>query len=258
MLNIIAALVATAVSFAWFWPGIRAQKNNKVLKKEDYIQTALIYGLLFTCGLIIVTEITYDSIAKHFLNDGYQQEFVKELIGSFLRAALLEETFKFLGFYLAKKKLKLYRKIDFVMIAGLMGLMYTLVEKFATANMFGIIVGAIIPMHIMWQLNQGGHFFEYEKAKKSNNKKTARKELFMALAIPFIFHGCYDAILTVCAFMIQEPAKGQPAHPSYFEPVGGCLLGALIIISLIYSIRTVIKVKKIAVEDKKMEQTAEV
>ena len=65
MLNIIAALVATAVSFAWFWPGIRAQKNNKVLKKKDYIQTALIYGLLFTCGLIIVTEITYDIIAKH-------------------------------------------------------------------------------------------------------------------------------------------------------------------------------------------------
>ena len=73
-----------------------------------------------------------------------------------MRAALLEEFFKFTGFLLAKRSLKLWRKIDTIMIAGLIGLVYGVVEKAVLGSPAAVFIGLAIPMHITWQFNPAG------------------------------------------------------------------------------------------------------
>ena len=49
--------LAIVISLLWYLPGIRAQGNNRLLARKDYLKTALIYGLCHTCLLIIFTEL---------------------------------------------------------------------------------------------------------------------------------------------------------------------------------------------------------
>ena len=228
VIALIGIFLSLAISLLWYYPGIRAQGNNRVLTKKDYWKAALVYGLCHTCLLIIITEIIWDSIADRIGLTG----FVREIAADFLRAALLEELFKFTGFLLAKRSLKLQRKIDYIMIAGLIGLVYGVVEKAVLGNIAAVIVGLAIPMHIMWQFNQGGHWYEYEKTKSSS-------ELFMATAVPFLFHGLWDSGLDLVSFLIEK-------EPVAVQVVGGILALVLVVFGVVYSIRTVKKVCKIA------------
>ena len=166
MLGLIGAVLAVGISLCWYLPGIRAQGANRVLKRNDYWRTAGVYGFCYTCLLIIVTEILWDVVADRIGLTGLK----RDILADFFRAALLEEFFKFTGFLLAKRSLKLRRKIDYIMIAGLIGLMYGVVEKAVLGNIAGVVVGLAIPMHITWQFNQGGHWFEYEEAKARNDR----------------------------------------------------------------------------------------
>ena len=234
IIALIGLLLSIVISLLWYYPGIRAQGNTRVLKAKDYWKAALVHGLCHTCLLIIITEIIWDRIADHIGLTG----FAREIAADFLRAALLEELFKFTGFLLAKRSLKLQRKIDYIMIAGLIGLVYGVVEKAVLGNIAAVIVGLAIPMHIMWQFNQGGHWFEYEKTKSS-------RELFMATAVPFLFHGFWDSGLDLVTFLMDR-------EPIAVQVSGGVLALALAVFGVVYSVRTVKKVCKIAREEKEI------
>ena len=235
MIGIIGLLLSLVISLCWYLPCVRAQGENRILGRKDYIHTALVYGLLVSCLLIIITEIIWDIIADGAGLSG----LLREILSDFFRAALLEETFKFLGFKLAKKNLGLHRKIDYMLIAGLIGLVYGVVEKAALANLVSIVIGLAIPMHIVWQLNQGGHYFEYEQSKASGRLGEAKKEWFLAILLPFLLHGCWDCSLTIAAFCVNC----KEVLPQVF---GGLLLLALIVFGAIYCVKTIRKVRRIA------------
>ena len=235
MIQVAGAILAIVISLCWYLPGIKAQGENKVLTRKDYIRTAFMYGFLFTCLLIIITEITWDGIVKRTPLSGLS----KDIISDFLRAALLEELFKFLGFKLAKKKLGLTRKTDYIMIAGLMGLVYGIVEKAVQGNLVAIVMGLLIPLHIMWQFNQGGHYYEYERQKEAGNAALARKEWMMAIILPFILHGLWDSGLDISSYFIN-------LEPIGFQILGFLIFVLLLILGAIYSVKTLKKVKSVA------------
>ena len=222
-------VLAIVISLLWYLPGIRAQGGKGLLARKDYLKTALIYGFCHTCLLIIFTEILWDGIANRIGLTG----LTRDILSDFLRAALLEELFKFTGFLLAKRALKLTRKIDYIMIAGLIGLVYGVVEKAVLGNIAAVIIGLLIPMHITWQFNQGGHWFEYERTRSS-------RELLMATAVPFLFHGCWDTGLDLVAYFLgmEESTAAQVA--------GGVLAVTMIVLGMIYTIRTIKKVRAVA------------
>ena len=229
LIGLIGFVLSIFISLLWYLPGIRAQGDNQVLSRKDYMKTALVYGFCYTCLLIIISEIIWDSIASRM----GLSEFLQDILSDFLRAALLEEFFKFTGFILARRSLKLERKIDYINIAGLIGLVYGVVEKAVQGNIAGIVVGLAIPMHITWQLNQGRHWFEYEKTHRTG-------ELLMATAVPFLFHGCWDSGLDLVTFFfnMEESTAAQIA--------GGVLAIAMITLGIIYTIRTIKKVCAVA------------
>ena len=64
MIGIIGLLLSLVISLCWYLPCVKAQGDRRVLSRNDYIKTALVYGLLFSCLLIIITEIIWDIIAN--------------------------------------------------------------------------------------------------------------------------------------------------------------------------------------------------
>ena len=163
-----------------------------------------------------------------------------EILSDFFRAALLEEFFKLTGFLLAKRDVKPQRKIDYILIAGLIGLMYSVVEKAVLGNPMAVIIGLAIPMHILWQFNQGGHYFEYEQAKAAKNGPLARRELFLAVGVPFLLHGCWDSVLSIISYCLRQ--EGSTA----LEVIGGILMVATLAFGIIYTIITIRKVYRLA------------
>ena len=238
MIYLISIPLSLAISLAWYLPAVKAQGENRVLQKKDYLLIALKYGFAFTCLLIIVTEITWDAVVKHTPLSG----LALNLVSNFFRAALLEEFFKFRGFILAKRKYQLSRKIDYILTAGLIGLVYGFIEKIMLGNIAAVIVGSICPMHIMWQFNQGGHYYEYEKAKAANDLQTAKKEWRMAILVPFLFHGLWDSILDISAYCLAKP-DSIPV-----QVIGFILILAAVIGGIVYSIKTVRRACRIAKE----------
>jgi len=244
MILLITIPLALVISLAWYLPAIKAQGNNQVLTLKDYIVIALKYGFCFTCLLTMVTEITWDNIVKRTALSG----LALNLVSDFFRAALLEEFFKFRGFILAKKKYKLYRKIDYIMVAGLIGLVYGFIEKIVVGNVAAVIVGLICPMHIIWQMNQGGHYFEHEKAKAAGDEKTAKKEWRLAVLLPFFFHGLWDSGLDIGGYCLGIETS------TIAQIFGIVLITAMVIFGVIYSVKTIRKACVIAKSEPVIEK----
>lgn len=237
-MEFIGITLAVVCGMLWFLLAVRAQGTNRVLTRKDYVHIAMFYGLLCSCVPIIVSEIAWDAI----FGTPQPNELAREIAADFLRAALLEEGFKLLGFLLAFRKYTPERKIDCILTAGTIGLTYAVVEKAAMANPASAIIGSIVPMHLLWQFNQGAHFYEYRQAKARNEQACARKEWFMAWIVPFLLHGIWDSALSVIVYCAgQEDSTAMQA-------ISAVMLFASLVLGLTYTIRTIRNVRRIARE----------
>lgn len=218
---------------------------EKSLNKKDYLRICLLYGMVYATIPIIILEITWDSLANMIgLTDG----LLKELLASFLRAALIEETFKFYGFMKAHKEYHFSNEKEYMIGAGMIGLAYAIIEKIASGNAIAIILGLIFPMHIIWQMNQGRHFYKYQKAKEEKNHKKAKKELFLATFVIFLLHGFWDALLSLVSYF-AENTKIPNA-----DMIGSILLIAIIIFGIIYMVISIKKIKKVLKNHQEISQ----
>ena len=176
---------------------------------------------------------------------GLQEGLLREIIESFFRAALLEETFKFYGFMKADKEYHFSLQKEYMLGAGMIGLAYGVVEKLAAGNVMAIILGIIFPMHIIWQMNQGRHYYKYQKAKSENNEKIAKKELFLATINIFLIHGCWDALISLVGYFADSPKMNNA------DMIGGILLIITILFGIIYMIVSLIQIIKVLKNNKK-------
>ncbi len=213
------------------------------LTKKNYLVIFFLFGFVFTTLLIIATELTWDGVCKAI---GFEKGIKRELVECFLRAALLEETFKFLGFILARRKFKINRVADSMFAAGCIGLMYGIVEKVVLFNPMAIIINLFIPMHLLWQWNQGRHYQLSKDCKSQNKKGKAFFHMMMATLFIFIFHGSWDALISIGAYLIDEENAITNG-----EMYGAILLGVTILLGFIYAIFTFIITIKTARKQKR-------
>ena len=213
------------------------------LTKKDYFKIFLLYGIVYATIPIIIAEITWDII---FDGIGFKVGLWRELIESFFRAALLEEVFKFIGFIKANNKYQFKNEKEYMIGAGMIGLAYAIIEKLASGSAIALILGIIFPMHILWQMNQGRHYFKYTVEKKQNNSRKARKELFMATIFVFLIHGCWDALISLVSYFATE-SKNSNA-----DMIGTLLLGIVILIGIVYIVISIIKIRRTLKNNKEM------
>ena len=215
------------------------------MNKKDYIKIFFLYGIVYATIPIIITEITWDSLANLI---GLHEGLLKELIGSFLRAALIEESFKFFGFMKANKEYHFSNEKEYMIGAGMIGLAYGIIEKVAVGNALAIILGIIFPMHIIWQMNQGRHFYKYQKAKEEKNDKKAKKELFLATIMIFLIHGSWDALLSLIDFFASTSKIANA------DIIGAILLILTILFGIIYMIISIKKIRKVLKNNKEISK----
>lgn len=214
---------------------------NNTLKSKDYRKIFFLYGVVYATIPIIIAELIWDSLANLIgLNEG----LLRELIESFLRAALIEETFKFFGFMKANKKYHFSNEKEYMLGAGMIGLAYGIIEKIASGNAMAIILGIIFPMHLIWQMNQGRHFYKYTEAKEKNDNKKAKKELFLATFVIFLIHGCWDALISLVGYFADTSKLANA------DIIGGILLVVTILFGIIYIIVSIIKITKVLKNNK--------
>lgn len=170
---------------------------------------------------------------------GLNEGLIRELIESFLRAALIEETFKFFGFMKANKKYHFSNEKEYMLGAGMIGLAYGIIEKIAAGNAMAIILGIIFPMHLIWQMNQGRHSYKYTEAKEKNDNKKAKKELLLATFVIFLIHGCWDALISLVGYFASTSKLANA------DIIGGILLVITILFGIIYIIASIIKIRKV-------------
>ena len=216
---------------------------DETIKTKDYRRIFFLNGIVYATIPIIITEIIWDAVVNFIgLNEG----LLRELIGSFLRAALIEEFFKFFAFMKANKKYHFGNEKEYMLGAGMIGLAYGIIEKVATGNAMAIILGIIFPMHIIWQMNQGRHFYRYQKAKEESDNKIARKELFLAMFFIFLMHGCWDALISVVGYFASS------SNIANADIVGGILLLATILFGMVYIIISIINIRKVLKNNKEL------
>ncbi len=134
------------------------------------------------------------------------------------------------------------------MLFGLIGLVYNVFEKLFMGGA-GSILGALIPMHLMWQFNQGVYYYEHKKAVLEENEEKAKKERIKYIFVPFFFHGCWDSLISVGGFFMED------SFPTVVQILGFVLIIAVIVVGVIYSIRTFKMVKKLAVENESLPES---
>lgn len=214
---------------------------NKSLKAKDYRRIFLLYGIVYATIPIIIAEVTWDSLINLAgLNEG----LLRELIESFLRAALIEESFKLYGFMRANKEYNFSNEKEYMLGAGMIGLAYGIIEKVASGNAMAVILSIIFPMHIIWQMNQGRHFYKYTQVKVKNYNKKAKKELFLATFIIFLIHGCWDALISLVEYFASTSKNANA------DMIGGILLCFIILFGIIYIIASIIKIRKVLKNNK--------
>ena len=146
----------------------------------------------------------------------------------------------------ANKKYNFSNEKEYMLGAGMIGLAYGIIEKVAAGNAMAIILGIIFPMHTIWQMNQGRHFYKYKKAKAENNNKKAKKEIFLATFMIFLIHGCWDAFISLVSYFASE-SKHASANM-----IGGILFVITISFGIIYMIVSIIKIRKVLKSNKKL------
>ena len=145
----------------------------------------------------------------------------------------------------ANKEYHFSQEKEYMLGAGMIGLAYGIIEKLAAGNVMAIILGIIFPMHIIWQMNQGRHFYKYQKAKSENNEKIAKKELFLATINIFLIHGCWDALISLVGYFADSPKMTNA------DMIGGILLMITILFGIIYLIVSLIQIIKVLKNNKK-------
>ena len=219
---------------------------NKPLKAKNYRKIFFLYGIVYATIPIIIAEITWDSLVNLI---GLDEGLLRELIEAFFRAALIEESFKLFGFMKANKHYHFSNEKEYMLGAGMIGLAYGIIEKIASGNAMAIILGIIFPMHIIWQMNQGRHFYKYIKAKAENNNKKAKKELFLATVIIYLIHGFWDALISLIEYFAGTSKLANA------DIIGIILFSVTILLGAIYIIISIIKIRKVLKYNKDLPDT---
>lgn len=197
MLNTLAVLFYLAVAFFLYYT-ILKKREPIGLPKKAFVLTFL-RGLLPCTVGIIVFELSFDRFV--FQSTG---SLGGELLTSFLRAALIEETFKFLGSFFAVRKHAPATKVETMLLCGMIGAGFGLIEKIAYGGGIILMVNAVLPLHIFFQFLMGAFLFEARKAGENGDLARKRKTGFLAFFLPFLVHGCWDALLSVAGWLMER------------------------------------------------------
>lgn len=214
MLNIIAILIYLGVVF-WVFRLVLKGRDHSAITKKSIILT-LLRGALPCTVCIVIFELSFDRFilkSSGSLSD--------EILTSFFRAALIEEGFKYVFSRAALKKYVPSTKLESMLLCGLIGTGYGLVEKLVIGGGVILIVNAFLPLHAFFQFFMGALLFDAREAGEAGNRSLQRKKLLLSFLLPFAVHGLWDSLLATAGWFME------------MDTFAGNMIGLLLFVILI-------------------------
>lgn len=230
MIQLISIVIYLGIVFL-IYRGILKKQDDTSLGKKAYLRTLLMGAIPCTIAIMIL-ELTFD----RFFPQPDGNSLAYELMTSFFRAALIEEGVKMAFARSAIKRHVPASKLEYMLLAGMTGLGYGLSEKLAIGGGAALIVNAVLPLHVFFQFFMGAYLYEAAKASSAGDDALKKKSMVLAFAVPFAFHGLWDALLGTAGWLMDA---GSGA-----DTIGVLVMFALIIAGLIAEIRIVRKMAK--------------
>lgn len=203
MIHIAAVLIYLGVAFLVYRRILRKQEGLSLTKKA-YVGT-LLNGALPCTICIMIFELLFD---RFILNAG--TALWENLVAAFFRAALIEEFFKYLFSKAAIKKHKPLTKIEYMLLCGMVGAGYGILEKLAMGGGAILIVNAFLPLHIFFQFCMGAYLYKAQEARLAGDIAESRKNALLAYFVPFLIHGTWDALLDTAGYMVDDGGMDVP------------------------------------------------
>lgn len=218
MLNILAILIYIGLAFLVY--RLILKNREGLTTKKRAFAGALFLGAIPCSFCVMIFELLFD---RFVVKDN--GTLIVEILTAFFRAALIEEFFKMVFCKLAIKKSGPGTKVECMLLCGMIGAGFGIVEKIFYGGGIILIVNAFLPLHIFFQFLMGSQLFEGKKAK--------------AYFLPFLVHGAWDSLLAVGGKLLDSDS-------GFVNVIGLVMMLALIVGAVIAEIKVIKKMKKMA------------
>ncbi len=185
MLLLAAALAPSAALIYYFYARDKYEKEPRLLLLKAFLMGG---GLVIPVLFVEMTLDIFNISDNHILSAGYT---------AFVVAGLVEESFKFLFFFLYIWKNREFNEMyDGIVYAVFISLGFATVENIAYVLSTGMSTAVIrsvtaVPAHALFAVSMG----YYLGIAKFARPQYRRRYIARGFAIPVLLHGIYDFIL---------------------------------------------------------------
>lgn len=201
-MTVIIVLLVLLISFLiWFRPVLKREKELEGYADSKTKIIAVVYGLIPAGIVLFLCQIALGSLFKLI---GIQEgTILLSALRAFIMYGVIEEMTKYGFARLSFRKYEKLKKVDVMVIFGLVGMGYEITETLIIGNIFAGIIRSVFLAHVMYQFIMGHYFFESLYAKNNGDVAKARTKLFLALFVPIIIHGINDFLAELISFTIK-------------------------------------------------------
>lgn len=187
LLELVILLICIAF---WCRPVLKQRKILGGFVDRSAGAKAFFFGLIPATVVLLLCQI---ALGWGFRLLGLKEESVlKAFLKAFVMYGLIEEATKYGFARLALRKFHRLKKIDIMIIFGLVGAGYEITESLFSGNpLVGLMRGVFIA-HIMYQFIMGHFFYESLHSKNAGNAAKSKKYALFSLLIPMLIHGFND------------------------------------------------------------------
>jgi len=244
---IISVLILIALSAAWYLPVYKAQGQEDKLQLVYYI-VVLVFGMLAVPLSIFISGFFMFPINYLFHPEG----FTKEVLNSIFSAGIAEELAKFFVAFLIIQKLRPVRKIDAVLLCGVSGIGFNIIESLLMMDgILSAFMRGICALHITTMYWTGGYWWESIKCKEAGDRKAMKRNLLIGFLFPMVFHAIYDIFISYGMSLFdvytEKVEQGLEIEPDLQVFTGVIINLLIVIVSLVFDVYSFKKAKKTAV-----------
>jgi hypothetical protein len=256
MSALLELIVLLIFIFIWFRPVLKRKKEagGYVDRKTEVI--ALIFGLIPATLVLLLCQFALGWVFK--LTGISDHRMLVGALKAFVMFGAIEELTKYAFARLALKKYETLKKIDIMVIFGLVGMGYEITESMMLGNVFAGIARGIFVAHIMYQFIMGHFFYESIRAKNQGNDAVARRNRIFCFAIPMLIHGFNDYVIDLISVIMGETENaGVSGLASYAEMTNSQNIGIIVcvLVMILLNLFCLIWGLKLAKKDPEVEVT---
>ena len=197
-INLAGIILGILISSLWIFLPLRRVPENIRLKKRTYV-LSIIKGATLCTLVIIILETVWDRVTG--IPEGTVSTLAQAAAAAFTRAALLEEGAKYWFVRRAVKKDRPQGRLQYMLLAGTVGMGYGITEKLVMGSAFAMLADAAFSLHTIFQFVSGWYLYEAAAAENTGKKRACSVKAFL---VPFAVHGIWDFILMGTTLYITE------------------------------------------------------